>query len=90
MELLPILYALLAAITGLSVGDGERARQPVVASAVAQRAEAAAEATSRLIVRAIPALPTFQSRQSLRLSGRPVSLRLPLLSAPLYFARRHE
>ena len=48
MELLTILYAMLAALTGISVGEASPQRAPLVASAEAQRVEVAVSTIRKL------------------------------------------
>lgn len=91
MEFLSILYALLASLTGLSVGDVAVVRQPVVVSA-------AVTATATVTVaRKVPAAIYELGRRAGRAARRPRNDR-PSAShfigaaqlSVLYFARRHE
>ena len=92
MELLTIFYAMLAALTGVSVGEGTSARQPLVAAAQAQQVEVAIAAARKIA----PAVVEFGHR-----FGRPINRQRPSVvepSAPppamrqvaiIIFGRRH-
>jgi hypothetical protein len=92
LELLTILYAMLAALTGFSVGEAAPQRQSLVASIEAQTAVIAIAA-----VHSVAATPTsyaphggrLLARQDVLASHAPPSL---IISAPVAwtdYARRH-
>ncbi|HTG38301.1 hypothetical protein [Sphingomonas sp.] len=87
MNLLPILYALLAAITGLSLGgvDEARASRPAVSAAVqvARQVAASTIEASRIVatLRPDPVAPRIVAGQPLALIATPLN-RMP--------ARRRE
>jgi hypothetical protein len=92
MELLTILYAMLAALTGVSVGEAAPARQSLVASAQAERVEVAVAAA-----RAVAVTPAGYARHGARLLLRQDALaeaapERPAVAGPLAWidlGRRH-
>ncbi len=91
-ELLTILYAMLAALTGISVGDAAPARAPLVASAEAQRVEVAVN-TIRKLPPAITELGRRVGRalRPSRAPGNEQSFTLPSMQevALVDYGRRH-
>lgn len=92
MELLTILYAMLAALTGFSVGEIAPARQPVVASVQVERSEVAVNTIRKLP----PALAEFGRRVGRALRPQRTSTEEPVQVLPsaqqvayLDLGRRH-
>ncbi|WP_033921255.1 hypothetical protein [Sphingomonas sp. 37zxx] len=91
MNLLPFLYALLAAITGIAPGGAVIDEPRVAASAVGQRAQAVAVAAARLVSVPLRAsLETLRSQPTPAMTIETARFALMLLPVDERPARRRE
>ncbi|UZK69857.1 hypothetical protein OKW76_01990 [Sphingomonas sp. S1-29] len=91
MNLLPFLYALLAAITGIAAGGTVIDEPRIAASAVGQRAQAVAVAAARLVTSPLRAsFEALRSRVAPALRIDALRFALAFLPADERPARRRE